>query len=497
MDRNKRRTPLIFEFRTRKGNKYIYDICSNLIFYNKYSLLSNIIKLYPFCQKESISKKFPISQKEKVLDLYLSVDNLVKHYDCFFPLKRFNQDEWSHIDKDYFKTKIANVLMLVLEVTQNCNFRCDYCSYSGNYFYQREHTNKDMSFEIAKDSLDYFISLLNSPKRTRPIAFVDLAFYGGEPLLNMKLIKGCVNYIKSRENEIPDEVRFQITTNGSLLKGKILDYLVSKEFKINISLDGPSTIHDLNRKFKNGKGTFDKIWENINLYKKKYPKHFKSNTQFLITFSKEYDLEELDKFFNNDEYFTQSNLKFSNVNVIDRFIECEKTPFLKNDKFLEKSSKTFIDKAVKNRLQALSPLVFEMTKRGYKKINQRIYRPLVSVRRYSNTCFPGEIKIFVAADGNYHICERMNQKFPIGDHKNGIEYEKVERIVSEYINAITKDCPTCPAQHYCGVCFASAGRDGYFDASYYCNLYRKNLLSNLSNAISVLEKNSSALDYIE
>ena len=54
---------------------------------------------------------------------------------------------------DALQTRVCN---LILQVTQNCNLRCEYCIYSGNYD-TRKHSNNRMSFEIAKKSIDFLI----------------------------------------------------------------------------------------------------------------------------------------------------------------------------------------------------------------------------------------------------------------------------------------------------------------------------------------------------
>lgn len=44
---------------------------------------------------------------------------------------------------------------ITLQVTQNCNFRCKYCIYSEEKNgKQRTHSNKSMSWEIAKQAVD-------------------------------------------------------------------------------------------------------------------------------------------------------------------------------------------------------------------------------------------------------------------------------------------------------------------------------------------------------
>ena len=73
-------------------------------------------------------------------------------------------------------------------MTQQCNLRCEYCAYSGIYD-NRTHSNKRMSFETAKKSIDFF---LDHSRDSESIAF---GFYGGEPLLEASLIEKCIDYI--------------------------------------------------------------------------------------------------------------------------------------------------------------------------------------------------------------------------------------------------------------------------------------------------------------
>ena len=75
----------------------------------------------------------------------------------------------------------SSVESLTLQVTQQCNLKCEYCPYSGS-FYNRQHSNKRMSFETAKKAVDFYFS--NS--YDMPIARI--GFYGGEPLIEFELI---------------------------------------------------------------------------------------------------------------------------------------------------------------------------------------------------------------------------------------------------------------------------------------------------------------------
>ena len=60
----------------------------------------------------------------------------------------------SVIIEQHLKTRIKQ---LILQVTQECNLRCKYCVYSGEYKGFRKHSNHRMSFETAKKAIDFFI----------------------------------------------------------------------------------------------------------------------------------------------------------------------------------------------------------------------------------------------------------------------------------------------------------------------------------------------------
>ncbi|MDL0414458.1 4Fe-4S cluster-binding domain-containing protein, partial [Clostridioides difficile] len=95
-----------------------------------------------------------------------------------------------HPETKYIKYHIENNLSsIILQVTQNCNLRCDYCIYSGSYS-NRVHTNKRMNIDVAKRSIDYLI------KNSSQLNEVSVGFYGGEPLLEFDLIKQIVEYVK-------------------------------------------------------------------------------------------------------------------------------------------------------------------------------------------------------------------------------------------------------------------------------------------------------------
>jgi len=156
---------------------------------------------------------------------------------------------------------------LSLQVTQSCNLRCQYCVYSGTGQYaQRSHTNTTMPLEIARKGIDF----LNAHSRDHHTVF--LGFYGGEPLLRFPFISQCVTYAKAGLRG--RDIRFTLTTNGTLLNDRIGEYMVENQFSLVVSLDGPRELHDARRRYKaSARGTFDTVMKNLDRLAERFPRY--------------------------------------------------------------------------------------------------------------------------------------------------------------------------------------------------------------------------------
>lgn len=84
----------------------------------------------------------------------------------------------------------------MLEVSSACNFRCKYCTYSEYYESTRCHGTENMSFSVAKKAIYYYFKNFEIIHKRNALRKPIINFYGGEPLLNYKLIKECVEYVK-------------------------------------------------------------------------------------------------------------------------------------------------------------------------------------------------------------------------------------------------------------------------------------------------------------
>jgi uncharacterized protein len=135
----------------------------------------------------------------------------------------------------------------------DCNLDCGYC-YEGGF-----RGNHYMSQETAQQLVQTLI-------RDQISAGMDIAltFYGGEPLLSENLIRDISVPLLDAAKKHKINYRFTLVTNGTLLNREMAQRLIPLGLKgAKFTLDGPREIHDRQRPYASGAGSFDTIVDNI------------------------------------------------------------------------------------------------------------------------------------------------------------------------------------------------------------------------------------------
>lgn len=133
-------------------------------------------------------------------------------------------------------------MKITLSLTHRCNLACAYC-------YAGRTVKKDMSLDTAQKVVDFAMRI------TPPDQCIEFGFFGGEPLLRLDLMRDIVSYVRKQERS----VCFKVTTNGTLLNQSALDFLRREHIDLCISFDGPEHVHNLKRRYENGKGSFSDV----------------------------------------------------------------------------------------------------------------------------------------------------------------------------------------------------------------------------------------------
>ena len=125
----------------------------------------------------------------------------------------------------------------ILVVTLRCNETCVYCHSSRSVM---GATDTDMSKETAERAVDLIL------QSTSPS--VTIEFQGGEPLVNLPVVKHVVDYALEKNKAIGKQLEFTMVSNLSLMTEEILEWLLEHRVQICTSIDGPKHLHDRQRR---------------------------------------------------------------------------------------------------------------------------------------------------------------------------------------------------------------------------------------------------------
>lgn len=112
---------------------------------------------------------------------------------------------------------------LVVILSQMCNLACTYC-------YAQEARSRDvLPKDKLKVAIDYMFNL--------DLDKVHFSFIGGgEPTMTWDLLSWAINYIRQQNNETK-KVSIGVTTNGTLLNDKMIDFLNKNKVHIGLSFE--------------------------------------------------------------------------------------------------------------------------------------------------------------------------------------------------------------------------------------------------------------------
>lgn len=124
--------------------------------------------------------------------------------------------------------------------------------------YPQEHVVKHLSVETANNIIELIKDV------SRQVGTLYIKWFGGEPLLQYKMIQYLMIKAEPICKENNCKFRMFITTNGYLIdKEKIIEMKKYGLQGMQVTIDGSRTVHNLTRTLCNGEGTYDRILENM------------------------------------------------------------------------------------------------------------------------------------------------------------------------------------------------------------------------------------------
>lgn len=457
---------------------YIFDINTN-------SIVRVSDELYSYLQAEQKGIAPPLLSAQANEERGRLEENgylKTKH-----PIKMENP-QWKNIDY------LINHHMgqLILQVTQQCNFRCSYCAYTtGDDSVQRGHSNKRMSWKTAKAAIDFWA------ERIRHSAHPSVSFYGGEPLLEWPLIQKCIEYAKEKAEG--KKISFNMTTNATLLTTEMARFFVREHVSLMISLDGPKEIHDRNRRFaSNGEGTFDTVVSVLETMKREVP-----GFQQLLSYNSVVD-------------------PCTSTNCISSFfaqIESDQ----KMPSLLSPPPGTRLwfsdDYSMENREAGLMALLHHQEIIPLEKLDMFSISQVEAIDKqaklmipiqelpdctgHAGPCIPGVRRLFVSVDGTFFPCERCSEtsdNMNIGNLSDGFDMEQIGRLMN--ISSVTEDkCKNCWALSLCSACavVVDSEKERFSEDAVYakCGSIRSEAEWKLKNLIALSETKDMGKTFVE
>ena len=154
---------------------------------------------------------------------------------------------------------------LVINLTNQCNLSCQYCyEYGEDKVATPEGKPKFMELETAKQSVDFLF------KQAQGRRAAHITFFGGETLMNFPMLTQIVDYSREQARGHGMYIDYSLTTNGTLLRPDIIEYLSANSIGVTVSMDGPQELNDKLRVFSNGKGSYDVIVPKVRELLKKH-----------------------------------------------------------------------------------------------------------------------------------------------------------------------------------------------------------------------------------
>jgi len=367
-----------------------------------------------------------------------------------FPVKQAKTDKVKK--KSPLNGVNENLIGLYLVISQNCNLRCKYCS-AGFGGFGMNPKAKFMSEEIALRAIDFYFKNLSKDTKS-PCIFFD----GGEPILNFNVLKSCVEYAR----KVKPNTYFSLITNGTLIDEPKAKWLAENNIGVTFSIDGTKEIHNQNRVYKNGKGSYDNAEKGL----KAFRKYAKNVMVVKASIPKATNYMEC--------VHNLWNLGVSTV-VANSTVESN---FVSSEQF-NMNKKEFTD-FINNWEILCEEITDNLIKFGNSPFIHlfRFYLDSITRRRkVPRSCEIGR-SLSITPDGSIYVCKALVgfEEYKIGDIFKGINYnfDKLNETYEKYYHK----CDDCWARNLCGTrCMAQSIKykelDDKFPASRLCEFNKK------------------------
>lgn len=316
---------------------------------------------------------------------------------------------------------------------RTCNLACQYCFAGQGEYGECSEKPKYMTLDNYINAVEHVV------ENMYPEGVMSISFFGGEPLLNIKVIKAFVIFIHEYFNEKQLDIpRISISTNGVTLDEETVEFFSKYAIAVGLSLDGPKEINDFGRKSKDDSFSyFDMLNKKIKLLRK-YNVYYAFQMTLTNKHLEEYKEGIVDEWFKELDLFNDTN-----ISLIPVTSDIEKFGIVSEEDFEKLKSLT---------VEITRYFMGQLKQKKYYKIASGLVAPMIQVmnNKFHGSCSAGR-SVFVDTDGEIYPCHMFcnDSNFSLGNVKEEtIHRTKIERNIS--VSRLDSEvCKGCIARKVC------------------------------------------------
>lgn len=322
-------------------------------------------------------------------------------------------------------------------LTHACNLACRYC-----YGVEGRHPARTvgpnggltMSEDVARRCSNW--ALFETEANDGEFSF---GCFGGEPLVNFGLIKKMQAWLEEANQRFSKRFKLSLFTNATLLEGEVLDFVVDHDIGLIVSLDGPKEVHDRNRPFPDGRGSYERVVRNVRALLDRQPRQLTARSTFARW-------NMLDGFSLKDIVAHLLSMGFSNV-----WVDCISErggagAFLPED--IPKLREMYLEVAEEMVGLARQGVRFDFSNLSRFVVSTR----LVEEKKVSWGCGAGRGFACLAPDGGLYVCHRFTgmADWRLGDVFTGVSKRLSRQIIARQTVRSMTGCQSCWMRYLCG-----------------------------------------------
>ena len=344
-------------------------------------------------------------------------------------------------------------MKMTVNITEKCNMTCDYC-------YYREKGQASTSFDVIKTAVDM------SVRRDKSTG---ICFFGGEPLLEKRLIEGVIDYTDFIHKETGHKFYYKITTNGTLLDESFLQLAKKANIVVAVSHDGLMSAGG--REYT---ATADLSTEKLQMLLRCQPYAFVLTTVNPLS---------VRLFADSVEWLFQQGFRY----LITSPAHGMHIPW--DDKSCD---------LLQEEYRKVAQLYIKWTKLGKKfylgAFETKIASHIEGKNYVQKHCHIGKEQISVAVDGKIYPCVQFvgNPAYCIGDVWSGVDFERQSALASKHCGSPL--CNNCAISnrciHTCG-CMNSLDTGSVDQVSPFQCRHEKMLISTVDKMAEILYRSKN------